>query len=45
MTTHTPDHSDLPDLADMSASGTTVTIDDVTEDELRGVLTRIGLRG
>jgi metal-sulfur cluster biosynthetic enzyme len=30
MTTHTPDHSDLPDLADMG-SGTTVTIDDVTE--------------
>ena len=25
--------------------GATMTIDDVTEDELRGVLTRIGLRG
>jgi metal-sulfur cluster biosynthetic enzyme len=35
MTTHTPDHSDLPDLADMGgdmgSSGATVTIDDVTE--------------
>jgi metal-sulfur cluster biosynthetic enzyme len=34
MTTHTPDHSDLPDLADrgdMGSSGTTVSIDDVTE--------------
>ena len=28
---HTPDHSDLPDLAEMSASGTTVTIEEVTE--------------
>jgi metal-sulfur cluster biosynthetic enzyme len=31
MTTHTPDHSDLPDLAEMSATGTTVTIEEVTE--------------
>ena len=29
--TYTPDHSDLPDLAEPGSAGTTVTIDDVTE--------------